>query len=79
MPIDFLVLFVGVAEAVQRLAHSRDTKTIPVVPRLVLVSYVSVTSIMLRLERYLKARQSIISQSCTFFEAPCSILDGKLN
>ena len=56
-------------------AHSRDTKVIPVVPRLALVSYISVPSIMVRLERYLKAPQSIISLSCTFFETPCTFLN----
>ena len=48
-------------------AHSRDTKMIPLVPRLALVSYISVPSIMVRLEGYLKAPQSIISLSYTFF------------
>ena len=50
-------------------AHSRDTKTIPVVPRLALVSYISVPSIMVRLEKYLKAPQSIISLSFIFTTA----------
>ena len=50
--------------------HCRKLKTVPVVHRHVLVYYISVPSIMVRLERYLKAPQSIISLSCTFLGHP---------
>ena len=58
--------------------HCRKLKTVPVVHRHVLVSYINVPSIMVRLERYLKASQSIISLSLIFFGTPCKFDRGQL-
>ena len=56
--------------------HCRKLKTVPVVHRHVLVSYINVPSIMVRLERYLKAPQSIISLSFIFFGGTLYSEDG---
>ena len=53
-----------------RMAYSGDINTVPVVPTLALVSYKSFPSIMVWLNRYLEAPQSIILLCCTFLEHP---------